>query len=119
MNKKLLLLLIPLIILGFNCKTNDEIYYEDYSNMGMPIPVLLTPENGSVASENPPTLTWERAQYVNYYQVQVSLDDSFNNSIYDVEIWKDEGTTASYTLNSALSPATYYWRVRTAADPGG
>ena len=118
MNKKLLLLLITLIILGFNCKTNDEIYYEDYSNMGMPIPVLLTPENGSVASENPPTLTWERAQYVNYYQIQVSSNDSFNGVTY-AEIWKDEGATASYTLDSALSPATYYWRVRTAADPGG
>lgn len=118
MNKKFLLLLIPLIILGFNCKTNDEIYY-DYSDRGMYIPVLLTPENGSTTSDNPPTLTWERNQYVDYYEVQVSQDDSFNGVVYDAETWKDEGSTASCTLNSPLSTGTYYWRVRSLADPGG
>jgi hypothetical protein len=119
MNKKLLLLLIPLIMLGFNCKTNDEIYYDDYSDRGMPIPVLLTPENGSVTSENPPTLTWERAEYVDYYEVQVSEDDSFNAVVYNTETWKDEGPTVSCTLGPALNTGTYYWRVRSLADPGG
>jgi hypothetical protein len=118
MKKKILLLLIPLIILGFSCKTNDEINYDDYLDSGMIVPVLLTPENGSTASENPPTLTWERGQYVNYYQIQVSDNESFEGIIY-AEINKDEGATASYTLDSALSPATYYWRVRSAGDPGG
>lgn len=118
MNKKFLLLLIPLIILGFNCKTNDEIYYYDNPGQGMYIPVLVSPENGSTPSDNPPTLTWERARFVDYYQIQISDNDAFNGITY-AEIRQNAGDTASYTLDSALGSGTYYWKVRSAGDPGG
>ena len=83
------------------------------------VPVLLSPENGTLITQNPPTLKWEKLYERESYDVQVSENSSFQDATLYFA-WTDfQSTIASYTLRSELSPGTYYWRVRWAEGAGG
>ncbi|UCH93949.1 MAG: hypothetical protein JSV88_27285 [Candidatus Aminicenantes bacterium] len=109
MVKKLWVILIPIIVLTAVCKKNDSL---------LPPPVLISPPNGATVTENPPTFVWEKCPQKPQYDIQVSEDESFVQAIHR-PIMVDSGlptTTISYTLDSELSPGTYYWRVRWGND---
>jgi len=113
MNKKYLVFLIPvlLLVIGFGCQkmgTLEHDYGFDVERI-----TLLTPEDGSTITENPPTLTWEQPMGEDTYDVQVSRDESFGVCDVEALIQVEPTTTASYTLPAPLDAGTYCWRVRT------
>ena len=113
MNKKLLIFLIPvlLLVIGFGCQKMDTLE-TDYE-YDIELITLLTPANGSTITENPPTLTWEQPVGEDTYDVQVSLDESFDVCRVEAMIQVEPVSAAAYTLPVELDPGTYYWRVRT------
>ncbi len=113
MNKKFLIFLVPilLLIIGSGCqKASTQL--PDFGNNFVGI-TLLTPEDGSTATENPPTLIWEQPPGDDTYDVQVSMNESFNVCNVEALIQVDLASTASYTLPVELDAGTYCWRVRT------
>lgn len=115
MSKKCLFFLIPvlLMVIGFGCQKMDNLG-TGYDGGAVPQKItLLTPENGSTVTENPPTLTWEQPMGEDTYDVQVSTNESFDVCNVEALIQVDPGSTASYTLPAELEPGTYCWRVRT------
>lgn len=111
MTKKPWIILIPLLILGADCKKNSAVI--DYA------PVLLSPANGATITENPPTLIWEKLYDQQNYEVQVSVYSNFYQPSQFL-VWVDYGvTTITFTLPDELTPGTHYWRVCWAGDPGG
>jgi hypothetical protein len=115
MNKKCLLILIPalFLVIGFGCKKSADRVMPDYSGKSYLVQ-LLTPENGSTITENPPTLTWKQIRGYDTYDVQVSRDESFDVCTDEASMWVPSADTFSYTLPEELEPGTYCWRVRTA-----
>jgi hypothetical protein len=113
MSKKYLVFLIPvlLLVIGFGCQkmgTLEHDYGFDVERI-----TLLTPEDGSTITENPPTLTWEQPMGEDTYDVQVSLNESFDVCRVNATAQFELGTNASYTLPIELDAGTYCWRVRT------
>lgn len=113
MNKKLSILLIPvlLLVIGTGCHKIDTLDTDYETNIELI--TLLTPADGSTITENPPILTWEQPVGEDTYDVQVSLDESFDVCRVEAMIQVEPVTTASYTLPVELDSGTYYWRVRT------
>jgi archaellin len=72
-------------------------------------PILLSPGNGTTASNLMPTFTWEAVDGATIYTIQVSKNDQFTGA-------KAVNTTTTdpfYIHNVDLeSGITYYWRVR-------
>ena len=109
MFKKLWVIVIPLIILTFGCKVNREVSVFDV------IPVLISPGNGSVVSENPPTFTWQGVDRIGYYEILILPEDNSNESetYYLIDVNSDYGaTTVSYTCDFVLPSGVYTWMVR-------
>ena len=111
MNKKYPVFLIPvlLLVIGFGCQKMDSLKYDNEFDIERI--TLLTPENSSTITENPPTLTWEQPMGEDTYDVQVSRDESFGVCADEALVRMEPGTTASYTLSIVLEPGTYCWRV--------
>ncbi|MFH1049588.1 MAG: aryl-sulfate sulfotransferase [bacterium] len=51
---------------------------------------------------------WEHTEGVEYYQLQISNDSSFNNIIYN----KDRIEAEEYSVELILTAAEFYWRVK-------
>lgn len=113
MSKKYLVFLIPvlLLVIGFGCQKMDNLKYDNEFDIERI--TLLTPENGSTITENPPTLTWEQPMGEDTYDVQVSLNESFDVCRINATAQFEPGINASYTLPIELDAGTYCWRVRT------
>jgi len=75
------------------------------------VPTLLSPAHNANVTSNKPTLDWsDSSPGLDYYEVQLSTDPYFAT-------WLGRGqggrTGASmHTVEAALPPDTYYWRVR-------
>jgi hypothetical protein len=110
MVKKLCIIVIPLMILTFGCKTSQE------RTGFMVAPVLLSPENGSTVSENPPTFTWQRVEENMYYQIQVTAEGDSGDSYMRWLSIPYGGDTVSFTFDIALPPGVYTWMVCCVAD---
>ncbi len=77
---------------------------------GTPDKITLSyPTNGESGVSNPPTLSWETLQGVNFYEIQLASDPDFTNILSSI----DGINNTSYTLSTALAVNTiYHWRVR-------
>ncbi len=76
------------------------------------VPSLLSPAAGATVSNNKPTLDWsDSSPAATYYEVQISADANFT-----AVLGRGRGGSvnlSTYTIETALSPATtYFWRVR-------
>jgi hypothetical protein len=113
MIKKLWIIIILLIILIPGCKVNREVSgYE-------PAPVLISPENGSIVSENPPTFTWHGVNDNSHYEIYLTTEDNYidNESRYTRMVYAGFGaTTVSYTYDIVLPSGVYTWSVRWVKD---
>jgi subtilisin family serine protease len=70
-------------------------------------PGLSSPSNGSETCDTTPYLTWNWLAEATSYQIQVDGNPGFTSPEVDDTI---SGT--AYTVDPALSPDTYHWRVR-------
>jgi hypothetical protein len=113
MIRKLWVFIIPLLILSSGCKTNRD-YTIDFVDVEG-IPVLISPENGSTVSQNPPTMTWQKVRENKYYEVQLFSDDS-TLPFVRLASAADGAATVSYTYDFVLPPGVYTWKVRWAKD---
>jgi len=79
-----------------------------------PVPVLVSPTDGSIVDVGTPTFDWEDAVDAVQYQIQVDDDVDFSSP----EIDDDTLTASIYTPASALTNRVYYWRVRVGVGGG-
>jgi hypothetical protein len=68
---------------------------------------LLSPADGSRTCDTTPTLDWTPANDATSYQVQVDSNPSFDKPEVDAI-----AAGPGYTLETALAPGAYFWRVR-------
>jgi hypothetical protein len=72
------------------------------------IPVLLSPANGVTDLTTSPTLTWNLSSGATSYQVQISGNAGFTQTVFN-----DSTLTAgSRRTDSLANGVTYYWHVR-------
>ncbi|MDH4210786.1 MAG: hypothetical protein OEV79_05000 [candidate division WOR-3 bacterium] len=80
------------------------------STTGIGTPVLVSPQDGSTITQNPPLFVWHSVDGVVGYNLQVS-DDTFgalDAMIIDISCHLD----TSYLPSSALGSGSYYWRAQ-------
>ncbi len=70
-------------------------------------PVLISPADSAVQVELNPTLEWGSVSGAENYQVQVALDDQFNNLIVDSSV-----QSTSMQISGLDYDTPYFWRVR-------
>ncbi len=78
------------------------------------IPTLANPDSGSTVLSTNLTLSWNSAKGAATYELEVSKDLTFNNSIFD----QTGIDSTQYTLNNLSLGVNYYWRVN-ASNAGG
>ena len=77
-------------------------------------PLLISPSNGALTSDNTPTFVWQVATGAAMYRIQVSDSATFGNLVVDAAV-----NPVTYTPAAPLADnVTYYWRVQ-ALDGGG
>jgi len=77
-------------------------------------PSLDSPADGATCVSRSPTLNWNSSTGAVFYQLQVSLNSSFTNIIYDQSVI----TNTSKSISDISYNITYYWRVN-ARNAGG
>jgi len=76
-------------------------------------PSLTSPSNGSSACDTTPSFDWSSVSGATSYRIQVDNNSSFGSPEIDTTT-----SSSNYTPGSALSPGTYYWRVRASNSCG-
>jgi photosystem II stability/assembly factor-like uncharacterized protein len=72
-----------------------------------PVPVLVSPTNGTTGVATNPTLAWNASSGATSYRLQVSTSSTFPSTVFD-----QSGISATSQQVSGLSSnVTYYWRV--------
>ena len=71
-------------------------------------PTLVYPSDNANQIPTSVNLDWNQAQYATHYQLQVSLNNYFNNLIYD----NDEITSTVQGISGLQQNVEYFWRVR-------
>ncbi len=71
-------------------------------------PILQSPANGSVTSDNTPTFTWQDCENEDNYRLLVDDDQNFGSPAIDVIL---PANTTSYTPTTELPDDVYYWKV--------
>jgi hypothetical protein len=85
--------------------SNANIFYVVFD--GMPI-MLFYPGNDNLSTPINGVLSWLNIANVDTYDLQMSVDSSFVNNIYDVS----NIDTSAFTYNNLKMNTKYYWRVR-------
>ena len=80
------------------------------------LPALTAPENGASGVSETPTFTWTAIANADSYQIEVAVDEDFDNIINT-----GNPATNSYTLPAGIlqDDNIYYWRVTASNDCGG
>lgn len=74
----------------------------------LPLPLLVSPSNGTTLVHNRPSFDWEDVSGAVNYTLQVSKYSNFNSLLVNVRV-----TTSAYTLTRDLPANTLlYWRVK-------
>ena len=73
-------------------------------------PTLISPSDGSGATDNTPTFEWEKVPNAENYRLLVDNDPDFSSPEVDVTVGAGED---SYTVpdENALPYSSYYWKV--------
>ncbi|HEX3052505.1 MAG TPA: fibronectin type III domain-containing protein, partial [Aggregatilineaceae bacterium] len=70
-------------------------------------PVLLTPADREVTSDNTPEFTWEAVANAHHYQIQIDEVATFASPEQNIDV-----TGLTYTSPALPDQPLYYWRVR-------
>ena len=76
-------------------------------------PSLSSPSNGSTTCDTTPYFDWSSVSGATSYHIQVDNNSNFSSPVIDTTT-----SNSNYTPGSALSPGTYYWRVRASNSCG-
>jgi len=79
-------------------------------------PVLRSPSDGATGITTTPTLDWDAADRADSYRVLVSEDDTFSETVIDLD--GISASTTSYQPDGLDYATTYYWKV-VAENSGG
>ncbi len=77
-------------------------------------PVLQSPSNGALLTDNTPTASWTPVTMATEYHIQIALKDDFSSILGE-----DYTTVTFYTASPSLPDGLYYWRVRANAPSTG
>ncbi len=69
-------------------------------------PQLLTPENGTLISDESPIISWSTSSEINSYLLEIAMDESFAAPIETVSL-----TDTTYAMDNLIENGIYYWRV--------
>ncbi len=100
MKRIIFMFVIILSLLVINLACGPETYA---------VPRLVSPANGAVITENPPTFIWTSVEDPNLYCLEVSRDSSFTTVYFEVTCSAD----TNYTPENVLDSGTFFWHVRT------
>jgi len=73
-------------------------------------PVLVSPENGTITSDNTPTFTWTKGSNADNHRIEIDNDSNFSSPIDNVVIASPNDNTWT-KLSPGYNLGTYYWRV--------
>lgn len=110
------LTLSPGAVLNEHGVGNEEITLTFTTMMAVPDPVvLLLPVNGDGAVSLNPKLTWEPSHRAEYYHLQVSDNEAFDDPVVNAA----NLTGTEYTPETELDDyTTYFWRVEARNETG-
>ena len=72
------------------------------------VSTLVSPTNGTVITENPPTFIWTSVEDYDVYWLQVAHDSLFTTLAIDISCSVD----TIYTPDNPFESGTYFWHVR-------
>ena len=106
--RKWLVLFLAILLSGliFLSCSGDEITTEPDFKVPA-VPVLLSPENGSIDVSDIPILNWLTATGAESYSLQVSSNSLFSGTVFN----RDDITGISQAVEGLSFSSTYYWRV--------
>lgn len=99
MKKIIFILIVILSIVAINWGCSPETY--DVSK-------LVSPEDGTVITENPPTFIWTSVEDYDVYWLQVAQNSQFTALVIDISCSVD----TTYTPDNPFDTGTYFWHVR-------
>lgn len=89
-------------------------WFDDFSLAEVRVPTdKVSPEDGSVVSNNCPRFTWNPVQGARRCQLELSRDLSFEG---DSVLKYDVGGRLEFHLEKPIDPGTWYWRVGVAGS---
>lgn len=80
----------------------------NFNTEAVKVPGLLAPTDNSTNLPRVVNFSWNVLPAVDSYQLQVSMEEDFENQIIE----KTELTNSSYTFSGLMFSTNYYWRVR-------
>jgi len=105
-------------VAGFN--ENEQGEWSDIANfttIAMPEqPKLSKPENNSKNINSKPKFIWEKATNADSYNIQVAIDENFENIFFEKDGLKT--TTFRNLAKKFTSGTTFYWHIRSQNDAG-
>ncbi len=94
------------IVFNAEAGTPYKIIRNDSGSIQLPTtPKLILPANNSLKQS--PTFRWESSDLAEYYRLQVALENSFANPVFD----DSTITTVSITVTQLNDNTKYYWRI--------
>ncbi len=113
--------------ININLEINNGLYYWRVANIvndcrsdwsdkwsfvtKLPAPVIISPENNSTLEFSAVMFTWDKVSGATLYELQYSLDSTFETSNYITKI-----PFNYYYDNYLLADTLYYWRVKSTSD---
>ncbi|MCP5365212.1 MAG: FecR domain-containing protein [Hyphomicrobiales bacterium] len=77
-------------------------------------PILMDPIEDAFIPDGVPNFRWTKPEDAQSYHLQITRGDDFTQAIVN----KTDQTRASFSLDAALSPGVYSWRIATVDDLG-
>ena len=103
--KKILIFFLLSLFLFNSCK--EENNPAAPANTVPLSPILTAPANGETSVIISPILTWNASETAFFYNLQISLSDSFKTFIFDQNV----GNVTTKLISGLLRETKYYWRV--------
>jgi len=96
--RELLTVSIVLCLLIINLGCSPETYA---------VSTLVSPTNGTIITENPPTFIWISVEDYDVYWLRVAQDSLFTTLVIDISCSAD----TSYTPDNPFDSGTYSWHM--------
>ena len=84
------------------------------NNLLPEVPTMVSPQDGSENESDAVEIQWNSSASADAYQLQVSTDAGFSNTLVDESVL----SSISYTLDGLQFGKTYYWHVRAKNEAG-
>jgi hypothetical protein len=101
---------------GYNYAPGNFSNWSSFTTIASPptLPVLSSPAENAGMISTRPVLRWKKAAFTDYYEVRLSLDKEFTQTIIDTQ----RVTATSISIRDLLPETKYYWSVKAISNVG-